>query len=148
MVNPWQFWTICMFSLIFFNSKHNIFGLWAWCASALHIMQWNPLFPPKTSKQKCEKMIHACCLTSSQLHKRDTLQSRAKREFLSLHPDGSVVSPSPSTRSGTWKPVAEPLPHCLLCLPLYSSTETCNSPDADPPVSFTSGQERWYNESI
>lgn len=115
---------------------------WTTLCSEMH--QTVPSKDVKTNVKKHLRLLFDLSL----LYKQDTLESKAKPEFLSPHPKESPVRQSPSTLSGSGKPRAEPLSHCLLCLPLYSSTETCNSLDAGPPVSFTSGQESWYNESI
>lgn len=146
----WQKFTSCCFSASFAwlcKTANN------WVSST-SLTVFLPCYVVKSTKEvKTNMKNHFHSLFDLSLlstDKQETQESMARQEFLPLHPQQSPIRQSTraSTLSGTWKPRAGLPPHCLLCLPLCSSTEMCNSLDAVPPVSFTSGQEGWYKESI
>lgn len=94
------------------------------------------------------KTIYAHRLTTDLLSsdKQETLESMKAWE------DRSSCHCIPKNLNIVWhvdtqSRAAATLPHCPLCFSLYISPEKCNSLDAVPPVSFTTGQESWYNES-
>lgn len=108
-----------------------------------HVMYWNPL--KKTVKNKCEKpftLIVWPQICSPQTNRKPWRVWKHGKTGVPV-----TASPRISTLSGTWTRSRGPLPHCPLCFSLYISPEKCNSLDAVPPVSFTTGQESWYNES-